>query len=406
MRYLTVKQLSEKWGISERRIINLCRENRIGGAVKNGMVWMIPEDTVKPADKRSKIREYINTEKRIAIVNIDNELGKYLVPLLEKEGYIIECICSDKTDFESTDILIRKVSYESKNSIIEMVSHAEKYYDGLIFIDLERVTLNKELIIRLFAEKMNSSSSIVLVNGEEAAKKKLENKMATSFRENIGLRINAIEIQASEISFVSMNYDEVAMDVISLLTGFRNSTGMSIKTDGGCLSFDENRRTCDLEVGEFYRAIDNYFKRLDKKSMMWCASTMLEDEWTEEPLEMNFRVSNLEAANRGAELERIFIFSKSKISEFKNNKTLNIYMQSSINTMFVDYDEILEKEPELLEIVGDGWDGIDTDTLIVDLPEGSEKRGYISKNKEQVMKAYEAFQRLKGYAKDLKQILK
>ena len=127
MIYLTVKQLSEKWGISERRIINLCRENRINGAIKNGMVWMIPEDTAKPADKRSKIRDYINTEKRIVIVNIDNELGEYIVPLVQKEGYIVEGICSDKIDFESENIIIRKVNYESKNSIIEMSSKAEKY---------------------------------------------------------------------------------------------------------------------------------------------------------------------------------------------------------------------------------------------------------------------------------------
>ena len=406
MIYLTVKQLSEKWGISERRIINLCRENRINGAIKNGMVWMIPEDTAKPADKRSKIRDYINTEKRIVIVNIDNELGEYIVPLVQKEGYIVEGICSDKIDFESENIIIRKVNYESKNSIIEMASNAEKYYDGLIFIDINRITLNKELLIRLFAEKMNSTSSIVLINGEESAKKKLESKMASDFRENIGLRINAIDIQIPDGSLVSVNYDELAVDAINLLTGFKNSTGMSIKSDCGCLVFDENGRTLDLEVGEFYRAIDNYFKRLDKKSSMWCASTMLEDEWTEEPLEMSFRGSNLEAANRGANLERIFIFSKSKIPEFKNNKTLNIYMQSSINTMFVDYDEVLQKEPELLEVVGDGWDGIDTDTLIVDLPEVSDKILYIIKNKKQLMKAYTAFQRLKEYAKDLKQILK
>lgn len=133
---------------------------------------------------------------------------------------------------------------------------------------------------------------------------------------------------------------------------------------------------------------------------------MLEDEWTEEPAEMNFRVINLEAANRGANLERIFIFSKSKIKEFKNNKTLKIYMQSNINTMFVDYDEISKKEPELLKIVGSGWDGIDTDTLIVDLPEGSKERGYISINKDEVQNAYNCFQRLKTYAKDLKKILK
>lgn len=133
---------------------------------------------------------------------------------------------------------------------------------------------------------------------------------------------------------------------------------------------------------------------------------MLEDEWTEEPLEMNFRVLNLEVANRGANIERIFIFSKNKIKEFKENKTLQIYMQSNIKTMFVDYDEIKEKEPELLEIVGNGWDGIDKDTLIVDLPETSEKRGYISKNTKEILKAYNCFQRLKGYSKNLREVLK
>ena len=55
MGYLTAKQFSEKWGISERRIIKLCKENRIDGAIKNGMVWLMPEDTLKPSDKRRKI---------------------------------------------------------------------------------------------------------------------------------------------------------------------------------------------------------------------------------------------------------------------------------------------------------------------------------------------------------------
>lgn len=86
---------------------------------------------------------------------------------------------------------------------------------------------------------------------------------------------------------------------------------------------------------------------------------MPEDEWTEEPQEMKFRVINLEAANRGVNVERIFIFSKDKIKQFKNNKTLKIYMQSNIKTLFVDYDEIKQKELELLDIVGNGWDGID-----------------------------------------------
>ena len=59
MGYLTAKQFSEIWGITERRIIKLCSENRISGARKTGMVWEIPEETLKPSDKRSNIYKYI-----------------------------------------------------------------------------------------------------------------------------------------------------------------------------------------------------------------------------------------------------------------------------------------------------------------------------------------------------------
>ena len=55
MSYLTAKQFSKIWQISERRIIKLCSEDRISGAVKNGMIWLIPEDTIKPSDKRNNV---------------------------------------------------------------------------------------------------------------------------------------------------------------------------------------------------------------------------------------------------------------------------------------------------------------------------------------------------------------
>lgn len=253
---------------------------------------------------------------------------------------------------------------------------------------------------------MNCSSSVVLLNGKESASRKLETKLAEKLKYNIGVRINAINLDIESMNKCIINYDEIAEDIESMITKFKNTTGIAINSDAGVLEFTKNERTRNLSKGEFYKAIDNYFKRINKNSRLWCASTMLEDEWTEEPLEMKFRVINLDAANRGANFERIFIFSKSKIPEFKNNKTLKIYMQSNIKTMFVDYDEILEKEPELLEIVGNGWDGINSDTLIVDLPEDTEERGYISKNKKEIEKAYKCFEKLKTYAKNLKEILK
>lgn len=57
MGYISLKQASELWNISERRIRRLIQENRIEGAIKIGNAWNIPEEANKPIDKRYKIEE-------------------------------------------------------------------------------------------------------------------------------------------------------------------------------------------------------------------------------------------------------------------------------------------------------------------------------------------------------------
>ena len=59
MRYFSVSQMSEKWGISQRRIRTLCMEGRIEGAFKMGAYWSIPENAEKPKDKRVKSGRYV-----------------------------------------------------------------------------------------------------------------------------------------------------------------------------------------------------------------------------------------------------------------------------------------------------------------------------------------------------------
>ena len=65
MKYLSVTQTAEKWGISQRRIQTLCNEERIEGAVRIGHSWAIPEDAPKPTDAIIKSVKYIKqaTEK-------------------------------------------------------------------------------------------------------------------------------------------------------------------------------------------------------------------------------------------------------------------------------------------------------------------------------------------------------
>ena len=58
MEFLTTKQASELWGISQRRVAILCEEGRINGAVKAGRTWLMPTDAKKPDDARTKSRTF------------------------------------------------------------------------------------------------------------------------------------------------------------------------------------------------------------------------------------------------------------------------------------------------------------------------------------------------------------
>ena len=62
--YMTVKEAAERWGLSERRVTALCREERIYGSKKQGRSWVIPKDSEKPSDNRVKTGNYIQKEEK------------------------------------------------------------------------------------------------------------------------------------------------------------------------------------------------------------------------------------------------------------------------------------------------------------------------------------------------------
>lgn len=54
MNYMTLKEASEKWGVTPRRVNYYCAGGRIPGAVKMAGVRLVPKDAEKPLDKRCK----------------------------------------------------------------------------------------------------------------------------------------------------------------------------------------------------------------------------------------------------------------------------------------------------------------------------------------------------------------
>ena len=66
--YMTIKEASEKWGLSIRYINTMCHNGKISGAQLFGRAWAIPSDTERPAeDRRVKSGEYKDWRKKYGV---------------------------------------------------------------------------------------------------------------------------------------------------------------------------------------------------------------------------------------------------------------------------------------------------------------------------------------------------
>lgn len=63
MKYMSINQVAQKWGITPRRVQVLCAQDRIEGACRIGNVWAIPKNAQKPEDARIKSGKYIRSKK-------------------------------------------------------------------------------------------------------------------------------------------------------------------------------------------------------------------------------------------------------------------------------------------------------------------------------------------------------
>ena len=52
--YISVREASCKWGVSERRVNQYCAKGRIPGVSRFGRSWCIPADAQKPTDPRKR----------------------------------------------------------------------------------------------------------------------------------------------------------------------------------------------------------------------------------------------------------------------------------------------------------------------------------------------------------------
>ena len=61
--WISPEQAAEKWGITPRQVQALCKMGKISGVVNMGRFWLIPKETLKPVDRRTKSERNKRSEK-------------------------------------------------------------------------------------------------------------------------------------------------------------------------------------------------------------------------------------------------------------------------------------------------------------------------------------------------------
>ena len=140
MKYISSKEASDKWNISDRRIRVLCSEGRIEGAVKIGRNWSVPAASSKPADAREgKPKKYTGLLYDFSIIDslkqdIDGHrpFSKRLAESL-REKLIVEwtynsnAIEGNTMTLSETKVVLEGITIGGKSMVehLETINHRE-----------------------------------------------------------------------------------------------------------------------------------------------------------------------------------------------------------------------------------------------------------------------------------------
>ena len=152
--YLGIKEIAKLWNISERRVRVLCSEGRIEGAFKEGNIWKIPENAIKPSDKRINNPENLLEliDKKLKILNnmrplTEGEVERLTEDFMVEYTYNSNAIEGNTLTLRETDMVLKGLTVGQKplKDHIEAVSHKEAFY----------------FILDLVKEKRDLSESII-----------------------------------------------------------------------------------------------------------------------------------------------------------------------------------------------------------------------------------------------------
>ena len=174
MQYITVKQASERWVISDRRVRVLCADRRIEGVIQKGRSYLIPADALKPIDGRSLRGKEIPEQYVALFASVDGmkaeldrrrpltsgELKRLQDEFLVEFTYNSNAIEGNTLTLQETALALEGVTIDKKplKDHLEAVGHRDAFL-YVVSLVRDKVAISERIIREIH--------SLVLINKPE-----------------------------------------------------------------------------------------------------------------------------------------------------------------------------------------------------------------------------------------------
>ncbi len=114
---ITVKEAAEKWGVTTRRVQDLCKQGRIPGAQRWERTWMIPRDAVYPTQQTAHV-ESLSMPRKCPFLDMTD--------LYNTPGTADACVAALEGQPEAQQLFAAQIAY-SRGQVEKAYDHAQYF---------------------------------------------------------------------------------------------------------------------------------------------------------------------------------------------------------------------------------------------------------------------------------------
>lgn len=161
MGYLSVAEIAELWGVSERSVRNYCAQGRVPGAFLTGKTWNIPADATKPMRSNAKATDGSPLLSRLREEKADKVKGGIYQKIQVELTYNSNHIEGSRLSLDQTRLIFETatVGFESESLRVDDIVETQNHFHAIDFIIDHTQDPVSEAMIKELHRIMKSSTT-------------------------------------------------------------------------------------------------------------------------------------------------------------------------------------------------------------------------------------------------------